>query len=62
MEPVIKIRDMRKVYDLGRTQVVALDQLRLSADMLFNSDSCAASSPTAAYSLNPARHLGLGRM
>lgn len=29
MEPVIKIRDMRKVYDLGRTQVVALAGLNI---------------------------------
>jgi putative ABC transport system ATP-binding protein len=29
MEPVIKIRDMRKVYDLGRTQVIALAGLNI---------------------------------
>jgi putative ABC transport system ATP-binding protein len=29
MEPVIKIRDMRKVYDLGQTQVVALAGLNI---------------------------------
>jgi putative ABC transport system ATP-binding protein len=30
MEPVIEIRDMRKVYDLGRTQVIALNGLNLT--------------------------------
>jgi putative ABC transport system ATP-binding protein len=29
MQPVIEIRDMRKVYDLGRTQVIALDGLNI---------------------------------
>ena len=29
MEPVIKIRDMRKIYDLGRTQVIALAGLNI---------------------------------